>query len=454
MASVVDDAYSWCLQWQQECRIPGIAFVVTNAAATQFVGLSGVADRTSGVVLSDRQRWQIGSISKAFTGIALLQLESRGQLRLPDAAVTHLPWLAHLRPDVTLHHLLTHSAGLPTGSEWSPDSRLESAMQGSVGDPQPPGSDFHYSNCGFEILGDVVERVSGIAIDRYLEVHVLSGLGMLGASGSIRADDRARDVRGHRPPRDDTTWRGEQEQVPDVWFPSCTADGAIVATPDDMSHYLRFLLAGRQPDVLNGSDFERLSARHVVIDDTSWYGYGLTTTERAGHTTLGHSGGMVGMYADVRVDRRLGIGTCLMVNGHADVSEANRYLLDLLRHDADASVPLSEAPGWQAFPSTDDPSGRPEWQSYVGLYRSYNPWAPTLRVLRSGDELLLVDPVDGGPEPLLPIGGTRFRVGGPRSPDIVDFSVPVDGVHLRLDLSGCTYARVRRNPTDPAQIRS
>jgi hypothetical protein len=156
---------------------------------------------------------------------------------------------------------------------------------------------------------------------------------------------------------------------------------------------------------------------------------------------------MVGLYADVRVDPVLGIGTALLVNGHCDVSAANRFVLDRLRADLGAPIDALEPPA-TSIAVVDDPAGPTEWEPFVGLYRSYNPWVPTVEVVRAGDTLQLADPVSGSRERLSALDRTRFGVGGEHSPDTATFDVVVEGRYLQLDLSGCRYARVRRRPAE------
>jgi CubicO group peptidase (beta-lactamase class C family) len=441
----VADAFDWLEDWARLSRIPGLALVVTDAESTRFIGTSGVADRVGDIPVTPQLRWQIGSISKAFTAISLLQLQQSGRLSVTDRLVDHLPWAQHVGPDVTLHSLLTHTSGLPTGSEWCPDSRAETARLGSLGLPGQPGERFHYSNSGYEALGDVVEALTGSPVDRHLEQAVLAPLGMSEARGAISSDGRAGEVRGHRPPDDDQLWRADCEQVPEVWFPSCTADGAIVATPEDMGHYLRFLLRGEQDGVLSAADFAALTAAHAEQDSESWYGYGIAT-DKARPAVIGHSGGMVGMYADVRVDRETGIGVCLLINGMGDPVAANRYLLDLLRADVDA-LPRPTEPEPERPPQVvDDPKGDPAQEPYVGLYRAHNPWAPVVRVLRKGSDLVLVDPVSGECEQLDRVHDETFRAGGAGSPESVRFDLLIEDEWQQLDRSGCSYYRARRDP--------
>jgi CubicO group peptidase (beta-lactamase class C family) len=441
VSDLLQRAHDWALTWQRSRRVPGMALVVTDRTDTLLVAVTGLADRAGMRPVSPDQRWQIGSISKAFTSIAVLQLEAEGRLSVDDRVTDHLGWLSpHLHPEITLHHLMSHTAGLPGGSEWSSDSLLESAVQGTVGRPQSPGGRYHYSNPGYELLGDVVEHVTGELLEHRLEQRVLRPMGMTGSVASVTPDDRDRDVRGHRPPRDDEVWHGQSEQVPDVFFPTCTADGAIAATPDDLARYLRFLLNQGADGVLGTGDFVRLAGRHVDTGD-GWYGYGLHTREAAGRTTLGHSGGMVGMFADVRVDQAAGLGVGMMINGMGDVSGATTYLLDTVCEVAAAE------PSW---PWTDprgdaaDTGTGPELAAFTGLYRSYNPWVPTVRVIALGGVLHLVDPVEGVTSSLHAEADRIFRVEHPDSPDVAEFDVMVDQEYQRLELSGCVYARTRR----------
>ena len=434
----LDAARRWVLQWQHDRQVPGVALIVTDREQTQLLEVFGLADRAGQRGATLDQRWQIGSISKAFTSIAVLQLARSGRLAVDDAVAGHLPWVSpELDRDVTLHHLMTHTAGLPSGSEWVPDSLLESAVQGTVGRPQPPGYRFYYSNPGYELLGDVVEQVVGVRLEQHLEAAVLGPLGMTGACGSVVAEDHDRDVRGHRPPHDDQLWRGQCEQAPDAFYPTCTADGAIAATPADMAQYLRFLLRGSAEGVIGADDFARLAARHVEADE-GWYGYGLHTYEKDGRVTFGHSGGMVGMFADVRVDPVAGIGTCMLINGSGDVWHANGYVLDRL-----CGLDPQE-PTWPLPDPRDDGSLGPEYDRFIGLYRTYNPWGPTLRVIGKGGHLHLADPVDGNTTALHREGDTVFRVEHPDSPDVVDFGVRVHDRYQRLTVSGCVYGRARR----------
>lgn len=444
-AGAIAEIDTWLGRFQRRYRVPGLTLVVSDSQATRHEHLAGLADRTGHRALDAGQRWQIGSISKAFTAMAVLQLQRAGRLSVADRLVDHLPWAVHLSPDVTLHHLLSHTAGLSSGSEWAPDSLLESVSQGIVGDPQAPGERYYYSNPGYELLGDVVEAVTGRPLEGYLEERVLAPLGMTGASASVVAEDRDTDVRGHLPPFDDRIFTGDVEQVPEPWYPFCTADGAIVATPADLGHYLRFLIRGGAPGVVEPDDFALMTARTVATTDGGWYGYGLRTADADGRHLLGHSGAMIAFFADVAVDRDAGIGCAVVANGWAPVGDANAAVLARLTPGLHTPLPDLDAQAWPE-PVVDDPAGAPGLTPMVGLYRAYNPWRPAIRVVRRDGGLAMVDPVSAEITPLVAVSETRYWVEHHASPDILEFDTLLGQTYLELRLSGCRYARARRDP--------
>ena len=148
---------------------------------------------------------------------------------------------------------------------------------------------------------------------------------------------------------------------------------------------------------------------------------------------------MVGMFADAQVDSDRGIGTCMLVNGYADSSEANRHVLRML-----CDLP-SEEPSWPRSEPLDDGSEHP-YRAAVGLYRSYNPWASTLRVLHAEGELRLADPVTGTSRCFTPSRRTAFAWDAPTHPMSSTSASRSVARFQRLDLSGCVYGRARRDP--------
>jgi hypothetical protein len=129
----------------------------------------------------------------------------------------------------------------------------------------------------------------------------------------------------------------------------------------------------------------------------------------------------------------------MLVNGHADVSDANSYVLAVL---------CGLEPDEPAWPSPDPMDGATTGGPYdalAGLYRSYNPWMSTVRVIAKHGVLVLADPVGGDASVLHRDGENTFRVGHPDSPEVAEFDIRVSDQCQRLMLSGCVYGRARRD---------
>ncbi len=141
----------------------GVALTIIGSRETLFTGAYGFASLDAQTPLRSDHLFQIGSIGKSFTAIALLQLLEAGLLALHEPVNRYLPWLV-IPSDygaITLHHLLTHSAGIVRGSDAGPSMHGEAWSLRDTRAGAPPGQYFRYSNCGYMLLGLVLEAVTG-----------------------------------------------------------------------------------------------------------------------------------------------------------------------------------------------------------------------------------------------------------------------------------------------------
>ncbi|MBO0813288.1 MAG: serine hydrolase [Microlunatus sp.] len=128
--------------------------------------------------------WDLASMSKLFTATAIMQLIERGRIGLEDPVITYLPdFAAHGKSSILIRHLLTHTSGLipdPIPSLWggyaSYDERIAAIMDTTP--DAAPGVEYVYSDINFMALGLIVEKVSGLTLDRYLRRHITGPLGM------------------------------------------------------------------------------------------------------------------------------------------------------------------------------------------------------------------------------------------------------------------------------------
>ena len=123
----------------------------------------------------------IGSITKQFTAAAIMMLEMKGKLKTDDSITEYFPDVPKDKQQVTLHHLLTHTAGIVNyvGDDYVIAYRDETVKK-ALDAPLlfPPGSSYEYSNVGYSLLGATVEIVSGQSYEEYLHEHLFKPSGM------------------------------------------------------------------------------------------------------------------------------------------------------------------------------------------------------------------------------------------------------------------------------------
>jgi CubicO group peptidase (beta-lactamase class C family) len=161
---------------------PGAAVLVSRDGKVLLAKGYGLADVRLGSSIGPETRFNIASISKPFTALAVLKLREAGRLSLDDSLARYLPESPNAAR-VTLRQLLTHTSGLP---DFVP---FDQAMSGPL--DFEPGDRLNYSNIGYSALGRVIEKVSGRSYEDYLRVAILDPLGLV-ATGVDHGDGAAR----------------------------------------------------------------------------------------------------------------------------------------------------------------------------------------------------------------------------------------------------------------------
>ena len=362
---------------------PGLALAVTDREDVLGVVVRGFADAASGTPVRPRTRFQIGSISKSFAAIVAVQEAEAGRLDLHRPVRELIPWLELPEPfgPITTHHLLSHTSGLPLGTEevlegpgavWNLRHRAAGA---------PPGERFWYSNDGYKLVGLVLERVTGTPIHELLEARVLRPLGMEHSDAAITNDTRRDQATGYTTLYDDRPPHRDHPLVEARWIVGNTADGCIVSDVLDLSAYARLLL-NRADGLLSPGGFATLT--RPVIEDPDQpgvsYAYGLYVAD--GGNTIRHSGGMPGFTAlmDLRIEP--GLGCVVLLNGDGDRRELAGFAL------ATVGAALRGDPLPEVVPPPD-PTRTLDAAAFAGTYRGR---ARSIEVVADdGDRLVLVD---------------------------------------------------------------
>lgn len=364
--------------WMTPRATPGISLAITDRDGLLATRGYGYADLAAGTPVTPETWFQHGSIGKSFSAIVALQLAEEGVLDLQAPVTRYLPWFAvgGGHAPITLHHLLTHTSGLPAGTDFSPDQRYETwALREVIA--APPGSRVRYSNAAYRVLGLVLETVTGQTYEEMVTQRILQPLGMHDTRAVIDNAMRHRQAVAYGEYFDDRPWRPEYGFAPAPWFETNSADGCIAGTAADLATYLRMLLnggVGPQGRLLSAESFARLTAPHAAFH---WgdYGYGLMVGERSGREFIGHEGGMVGFIAAMFGDVPSGLGVVMFTNSTQDMAEIATFVLATMIA-ARAGDPLPELP---AAPEID-------LAAYAG---SYGTGHERVRVDLVGDQLVL-----------------------------------------------------------------
>lgn len=358
----------------------GLAVGVVRSGHLPFFHGHGVAEIASGTPVTEDTVFRIASITKTFTAIAVMQLWEQGLVDLDAPANEYLrgyqlvPAKAGFRP-ATLRHLLTHTAGVRAVRRpsdlfrpvmgWGarvdrPTPSLAEYYRGGLRVDVEPGTKWAYSNHGYATLGQVVEDVSGVPLDRYVRERVFEPLGM--HSSDLVRSGRVR-------PRMATGYElhaGGLEAVADYEVVPAGA-GAAYSTTSDMARYVSALLGGganEHGSVLQPETLTMMFEPSYQPDPRiSGMGLGFLRDEVGGHPTVGHDGIWKGFLADLVLAPDAGIGVLAFANTGsfnprgAPVPVANavlRLLLgladDTVRTDAPERPHVwGELCGWYSF---------------------------------------------------------------------------------------------------------
>jgi CubicO group peptidase (beta-lactamase class C family) len=297
---------------------PGLALAVTDPDRTLALRTYGHARLESRIPVVHETLFEIGSIGKTFTAVAVLRLADEGALNLDAPVAEYLPWFAVPQPagapPITIAHLLSHTAGIVAGIDATPEAAFQVWSLHDLPAASAPGERFHYSNVGYKALGLVLEAVDGRPYPEVVRGRVLDPLGMAATEPAITHDVRERLAVGYEYLHDDRIGHAGSSLVPATWLETATADGSIASTAADMAEFARFLLREGE-GLLSRAAWERMSTVHGRANSTEAYGYGLLIRELDGRRYIGHGGGMVGYSAGLQVDADAGIGSVVLQNG-------------------------------------------------------------------------------------------------------------------------------------------
>ncbi|UVO30471.1 serine hydrolase [Bradyrhizobium arachidis] len=344
-ASAIDKFVAHARNELAALELPGLTFCLVDGEGFAAVGTLGWADKDRQLPVDPGHLFQIGSISKSFAALCVYRLADEGEIDLDAPLSSYLPDAPLPAEPICLQQVLSHTSGLPVDAPAAfprvPGERLWTGFA--------PGSRYSYSNTGYELLGMLVEKVTGKPYPVALRELVTRPLGIsaAGLREAIQASERAHYAIGYSPLDfflGPALTRMPVGQVP--WVNWTNPASCIGATADAMAHYVKYLLAvgqGRGAPLFSDATARRFATPVVTDPGSEGFGHasGLQASDLDGHAVLQHGGSMLGFSSHLMIDPVSGVGCFANVNLLAtdyDPSGLVRYACKLLRHSREGGA--------------------------------------------------------------------------------------------------------------------
>ncbi len=284
---------------------PAVVVLVARDGKILFDHGYGAADREKQIPATPETRFRIGSVTKQFTAAAILRLAQDGRLSIDDTLAKYFPGYPG-GDKITLRHLLTHTSGLHDFTQH-PDffARVTKPIAPAdlvawfQDDPPdfPPGEQFSYCNTGYVLLGQIVEKVSGLSRGDYLQKQFFGPLGMHDTGVWHNATPPGHAAKGYSLVRK----ASGKQLAPALDWDMSWAGGAgdLYSTAGDLWRWTEALQGGRvlAPGGLRDMETEISVPNKETL--TLRYGMGLYHSDIGGLPVIGHNGGLQGFLSEV-----------------------------------------------------------------------------------------------------------------------------------------------------------
>jgi CubicO group peptidase (beta-lactamase class C family) len=326
---------------QADQRAPSVSAAVFRGREVVWAEAVGLADVEAGRQATPDTQYPIASITKSFVAASVLQLRDAGALALDDPLDRHLPESPH---GPSLRQLLAHLGGIqrevPGERVWEtlefPSLEEVLAGLGDVSAVLDPGLAWHYSNLGFVLLGEVVARLSGLPVDRYVRERILEPLGLTRTTWGSE-EPAARGYLTH--PFADSVM---PEPVPARR--GADAAGGLWSTAGDLARWGAFL-ADPDASILEPSTVDEMRTLQTMAEPQRWtlgWGLGLMLYRTGERILVGHDGAAIGGSSIVVVEPESRVGAVVLANTTSGFDQAT-----LAFELVDAAIAGTPAEAWR-----------------------------------------------------------------------------------------------------------
>ncbi|MBL8078820.1 MAG: beta-lactamase family protein [Anaerolineales bacterium] len=310
---------------------PGAIVIVLRDSEIQYESAYGLANLEENVLLSADHMMHIASMGKQMTGLAVMMLSEDGLLKYDDPVGRHIPELEHFGEDFTIRTLLNHTSGLADYDDGITDALFElsdeptnddlvTVLSQMDGPTNEPGTEFLYSNPGYDLLAVVIERASGMTYPEFMQSHIFDKLGMTHTFSLPNPQRR-------NGPMVAISYTLEDEAP--VAYPFDSLDnlvgsGSIYTTVGDMALYDEALYGDEL--VAQSTLQDAFQPAQLKNGSSEPYGFGWELEEWNGESYIAHSGAWLGFQSDyVRFPERH-FSVIVMLNRDYDIPDSDERI--------------------------------------------------------------------------------------------------------------------------------
>lgn len=308
-------------------RQPGAAVVVLRDGRVLYRQTYGLADLAKRTPITPDTLFHLGSVGKQMTALAVMQLAAAGQVDYDEPIGRYLPELARLGDKVTIRRLLQHTSGFPDyysgklleqlyeTSDMPTNADALALLADSGKLKRPPGAAYDYSNSGYDMLGSLIERVSGQDYAAFLREHVFQPAGMTDTFSLPDAARRAQAAVAHSYVRSG----GQVERYDSDPLDNLFGSGSIYSSIEDMARYEAALADHR---LLPAERYaEALKPARLTSGSRSNYGFGWNLGRHERQPYAYHDGSWLGFISYYTRFPDQGLAVIVLLNRDYDLPD-------------------------------------------------------------------------------------------------------------------------------------
>lgn len=304
-------------------EIPGFAIAIVQNQKIVYAAGFGVKNLTRpNDKITPESLFHMASITKPFVATSIMQLVEQGRIELDAPLVKYLPYF-RMKDErykaITIRQMLTHTSGMPDVEdyEWNKPQYDDGALERYVRSLQPlsliaaPGTRFQYSNMAYEILGDVIAKVSGQSFEDYVRLHILEPLGMSHSTLFMKQADPQHLTSPH-------IINASYEAAVSPVFPYNRIHSPSSTLYSSVLDMARWAMANMNRGELNGKRILKAATYDVMWKPAGeqWSQIGISwfLRKHRDHQMIGHSGGDTGFRSNLMMLPAEGIAVVMMSN--------------------------------------------------------------------------------------------------------------------------------------------